>query len=99
MATTCSDLGISLGIAILGSIAAAVYHGQVGADLPAGLPPEAAAAGRDSLDGAVAAAQTLPGELSSAMLAPARAAFAGGLNTAAVAAAVIAAAAAGCWRR
>lgn len=94
LATTCSDLGISLGIAIIGSIAAAVYRSQVAAELPAGLPPEAAAAGRDSLDGAVAAAQTLPGELGAAVLAPAREAFAGGLTTAAVIAAAIAAAAA-----
>ncbi|MEV1248649.1 MFS transporter [Nonomuraea sp. NPDC049750] len=94
LATTCSDLGISLGIAIIGSIAAAVYRGQVAAGLPAGLPPEAAAASRDSLDGALTAAQTLPGELGAAVLAPAREAFAAGLTTAAVIAAVIAAAAA-----
>ncbi|MEU7864351.1 MFS transporter [Nonomuraea sp. NPDC049141] len=94
LATTCSDLGISLGIAILGSIAAAIYRGQVSAELPGGLPQEAAAASRDSLDGAVTAAQTLPGELAAAVLAPARAAFAGGLNTAAVIAAIIAAGAA-----
>jgi hypothetical protein len=34
----------------------------VAAELPAGLPPEAAAASRDSLDGALTAAQALPGE-------------------------------------
>ncbi|GAA3618382.1 MFS transporter [Nonomuraea rosea] len=94
LATTCSDLGISLGIAILGSIAAAVYRGQISAELPAALPPEAAAASRDSLGGAVTAAQTLPGELGAAVLAPAREAFTGGLTTAAVIAAVIAAGAA-----
>ncbi|MBG0823280.1 MFS transporter [Planomonospora sp. ID91781] len=94
LATTCSDLGISLGIAIIGSIATAVYRGQVTGGLPGGLPPEAAAASRDSLGGAVTAAQTLPGELAAAVLAPARTAFAGGLTTAAVIAAVIAAGAA-----
>jgi MFS transporter, DHA2 family, multidrug resistance protein len=94
LATTCSDLGISLGIAIIGSIGAAVYRSQADAALPAGLPPEAATASRDSLDGAVTAAQTLPGELAAAVLAPARAAFADGLNTAAVIAATIAAGAA-----
>ncbi|MFI7643559.1 MFS transporter [Nonomuraea sp. NPDC049400] len=94
LATTCSDLGISLGIAIIGSIGAAVYRARIDDTLPTGLPPEAAAAGRDSLDGAVTAAQTLPGELAAAVLAPARAAFTGGLTTAAVIAAVIAAGAA-----
>ncbi|PZG07481.1 MFS transporter, partial [Nonomuraea aridisoli] len=94
LATTCSDLGISLGIAIIGSIAAAVYRAQAATTLPGGLPPDAAAASRDSLDGAVTAAQTLPGELAAAVLAPARAAFTGGLNTTAVIAAVIAAGAA-----
>ncbi|MEV4218708.1 MFS transporter [Nonomuraea sp. NPDC049725] len=94
LATTCSDLGISLGIAVIGSIAASVYRGQAGAELPDGLPPQALADSRDSLDGAVAAAQTLPGDLAAAVLTPARAAFAGGLNTAAAVAATIAAGAA-----
>ncbi|MEV0830136.1 MFS transporter [Nonomuraea rubra] len=94
LATTCSDLGISLGIAVIGSIAAAVYQGQAAATLPGGLPSGAAAAGRESLDGAVSAAQGLPAELGAALLAPARAAFTSGLNLAAVIAAVIAAGAA-----
>ncbi|MFC7111038.1 hypothetical protein ACFQQB_67970 [Nonomuraea rubra] len=94
LATTCSDLGISLGIAVIGSIGAVVYRAQVATSLPAGLPPEAAAAGRDSLDGAVSAARGLPDDVAAAVLAPAREAFAGGLNVAAVVAAVIAAAAA-----
>ncbi|MEV1172144.1 MFS transporter [Nonomuraea sp. NPDC049784] len=94
LATTCSDLGISLGIAIIGSIGAAVYRTRISGELPGGLPPEAVAASRDSLDGAVSAARGLPGELAAAVLAPAREAFAGGLNVAAVIAAVIAAGAA-----
>ncbi|MGR6915563.1 MFS transporter [[Actinomadura] parvosata] len=94
LATTCSDLGISLGIAVIGSIGAIVYRAQAATTLPAGLPPEVAAAGRDSLGGAVSAARTLPGEVAAAVLGPAREAFAGGLNVAAVVAAVIAAGAA-----
>ncbi|MEU8251191.1 MFS transporter [Nonomuraea sp. NPDC048916] len=94
LATTCSDLGISLGIAIIGSIGAAVYRAQVGGALPAGLPPEAAAAARDSLGGAVSAARELPAELGAAVLGPAREAFTSGLNVAAVTSAVIAAGAA-----
>ncbi|MEV0351589.1 MFS transporter [Nonomuraea sp. NPDC050680] len=94
LATTCSDLGISLGIAIIGSIGAAVYRAQAATTLPAGLPPEATAAGRESLDGAVSAAQGLPTELGAALLTPAREAFTSGLNSAAVTAAAIAAGAA-----
>ncbi|MEV0143853.1 MULTISPECIES: MFS transporter [unclassified Nonomuraea] len=94
LATTCSDLGISLGIAIVGSIAAAVYRAQIATTSPTGLPPEASAAGRESLDGAVSAAQSLPAEAATALLTPAREAFTSGLNTAAVIAAAIAAGAA-----
>ncbi|MFI7708736.1 MFS transporter [Nonomuraea sp. NPDC049480] len=94
LATTCSDLGISLGIAIIGSIGAAVYRAETVGALPAGLPPETAAAARDSLDGAVSAAPGLPADLGAALLAPAREAFTSGLNTAAVTAAVITAVAA-----
>jgi DHA2 family multidrug resistance protein-like MFS transporter len=94
LATTCSDLGISLGIAVIGSIGAAVYRAQTGTTLPADLPPEAAAASRDSLDGAVSAAQQLPANLGDALLNPAREAFTSGLNAAAVTAAAIAAGAA-----
>ncbi|WP_431906588.1 MFS transporter [Nonomuraea jabiensis] len=90
LATTCSDLGISLGIAVIGSIGAAVYRARISGELPGGLPPEAVAAGSDSLDGAVSAARGLPDELAAQVLAPAREAFAGGLNVAAVIAAVIA---------
>ncbi|MFC7723150.1 MFS transporter [Nonomuraea recticatena] len=70
LATTCSDLGISLGIAIIGSIGAAVYRAQAGVALPTGLPPEAATASRDSIDGAVVAAQQLPDDLGDALLTP-----------------------------
>ncbi|WP_346155417.1 MFS transporter [Nonomuraea recticatena] len=94
LATTCSDLGISLGIAIIGSIGAAVYRAQAGVALPTGLPPEAATASRDSIDGAVVAAQQLPDDLGDALLTPAREAFTRGLNLAAVTAAAIAAGAA-----
>ncbi|SEH03805.1 MFS transporter, DHA2 family, multidrug resistance protein [Nonomuraea solani] len=94
LATTCSDLGISLGIAIIGSIGAAVYRAEAAEALPSTLTPEAAATARESLDGAVSAAQGLPADLSSALLAPAREAFTSGLNVAAATSTVIAAVAA-----
>jgi len=42
------ELGGALGIAILGSIGAAVYRGALANGLPAVLPPEAAAVARDT---------------------------------------------------
>lgn len=92
LSTTANDLGISLGIALIGSIGVAVYRGEITGGLPDGLPADAAAAARDGLDGAVAAAQGLPADLGAAVLEPARAAFTSGLNLGAVVAAGIAAA-------
>jgi DHA2 family multidrug resistance protein-like MFS transporter len=94
LSTTASDLGISLGIALIGSISLASYRGGIDGTLPAGLSPAPAAAARDSINGAVAAAEDLPAELGAAMLESARAAFTTGLNLGAVIAAVIAAVAA-----
>jgi len=94
LASTVNDLGISLGIAIVGSIGLATYHSQIEDTIPTGLPPEADAAARENLDGAVATAMQLPADLSQPLLAAAREAFANGLNVAAATAAAIAAAAA-----
>lgn len=94
LATTASDLGISLGVALIGSIGLARYRSQVDGTLPAELPPATAAAARDSIDGAVTAAETLPTALRDALLEPAREAFTSGLHLGAATAAVIAAAAA-----
>lgn len=76
---TGSELGGALGIAVLGSIGAAVYRDRIG-DL---LPPGAGPAARDSLAGAVGSA---PGE---AVLAAARQAFTSGMHAAAIVGAAI----------
>jgi len=89
LATTANDLGLSLGVALIGSIGVAAYRGDI--ELSADVPADVAATARDSLDGAVAAASGLSPELATAVLEPARAAFTSGLNVAAVIAAVIAA--------
>lgn len=91
LATTASDLGISLGVALIGTIGLARYRSEVGGDLPPQLPAEAGAAARDSLDGAVAAAEQLPADLAASLLEPARDAFTSGLNLGAAVAAAIAA--------
>ena len=92
LSTTANDLGISLGIALIGSIGVAMYRGEIADTLPDGLPAETAAAARDSLDGAVSSASTLAPDVATTVLEPARAAFTSGLNLGALVAAVIAAA-------
>jgi MFS transporter, DHA2 family, multidrug resistance protein len=88
---TGAELGGALGIAILGSIGVAVYRGQLATTLPADVPSQAAAAARDTLGGAVAAAQQLPTEVGSALMTAAREAFTAGLQVTAAISAVIAA--------
>ncbi|HEV3505041.1 MAG TPA: MFS transporter, partial [Actinomycetes bacterium] len=77
---TSAELGGALGIAVLGSIGTAVYRGQVGETLPAGVPPAAADTARDTLGGAVALAGQLPERLGAAVLDAAREAFTAGLH-------------------
>jgi DHA2 family multidrug resistance protein-like MFS transporter len=94
LSTTASDLGISLGVALVGSIAAAVYRSAMAQSLPAGLPPEVRTAAGDTIAGAVEAASRLPLDVAGTVVAAARAAFTSGLNLGALAAAGIAAVAA-----
>jgi MFS transporter, DHA2 family, multidrug resistance protein len=89
---TSSELGGALGIAILGTIGTALYRDQVADGIPVGVPPDAADAARDTLGGAVAAAEQLPDPLAGELLDAAREAFTLGLQVAALASAVIAAA-------
>ncbi len=83
VAGTSSELGIALGVAVLGSIGAAVYRGRLGGEIPEDVPATAAAAATDTLAGATAAAQHLPGATGDALLDHARSAFVSGMNTAA----------------
>ncbi|WP_159942356.1 MULTISPECIES: MFS transporter [unclassified Nocardiopsis] len=73
MSETCGEFGIALGVALLGSLASAVY--RAGADLPG-------EAGR-TLPAAVTAAAELPAAAAAALLAPAHEAFTDGLRLAA----------------
>jgi DHA2 family multidrug resistance protein-like MFS transporter len=94
LSTTASDLGISLGVAVIGSIAVAVYRSAMAQSLPGGLPPEVSAAAGDTIAGAVEVAGRLPADVADAVAASARAAFTSGLNVGALTAAGIAAVAA-----
>jgi DHA2 family multidrug resistance protein-like MFS transporter len=92
---TCSEFGGALGIAVLGSIAAAVYGARVTAHLPAGLSGDDAHTAKQGLAGAVATSSQLRGDLAEAVLSVAERAFIGGLNVVAwVGVAVLLAAAA-----
>jgi DHA2 family multidrug resistance protein-like MFS transporter len=72
---TSAELGGALGIAIMGSVGAAVYRARIADAVPAGIPLETAAAARGTLGGAVAAAAKLPGSAGESLLGAARDAF------------------------
>jgi DHA2 family multidrug resistance protein-like MFS transporter len=98
IAETSGELGGALGIALLGVVGAAVYRAHMATAALSGVPESAAAAARDTLGGAVAAAGQLPGDTGAMLLAAAREAFTQGLHYAfaigAVASIVVAALAA-----
>ncbi|MFF0152126.1 MFS transporter [Micromonospora sp. NPDC005203] len=83
-----SELGGALGMAILGSVGAAVYHREIVGGLPAGLPAEAGVAAQETLAGALAVAQGLPADLADAVRHAAGVAFTDGMHLAAIAAMV-----------
>jgi DHA2 family multidrug resistance protein-like MFS transporter len=95
---TSAELGGALGIAILGSIGTALYRAEVADALPSQIPAAVTDAAKDTLGGALAVAQTLPGEIAPAVVAAAQVAFVDAIHlvagVAAVGAAVTAIAAA-----
>ena len=91
---TGSEFGGALGIAVLGSIGAAIYAARI--VLPAGLPATVADAARETLAGATVAAGELPGPVGAVVLHNARAAFTAGLHGAAMVGAVVLLSAAAC---
>jgi MFS transporter, DHA2 family, multidrug resistance protein len=74
---TAYELGAVLGTSILGGILTASYRAQL--VVPAGVPAEAATAAHETLAGAMAAADGLPGALGEALRASAAHAFDGGV--------------------
>ncbi|MFD3577400.1 MFS transporter [Streptomyces sp. NPDC058644] len=85
------ELGGALGMAILGSIGAAVYSRDMADALPAGVPH--ADAVRETLGGATTVAERLPSGTADTVLTAARDAFTHGMGFAAIGAAVVMAAA------
>ncbi|MGV9314531.1 MFS transporter [Streptomyces sp. NPDC003691] len=84
MSETVQELGLALGVAILGSLATIVYRNRIDGEIPAGTPADAAEAAGDSLAGAASVAKELPAGL----LDQAREAATAGLNIAMLVAAV-----------
>ena len=91
MSETSGELGGALGIALLGSLGTAVYRSEVADALPADIPAEVADAALDTLGGALAVAERLPGVLADALVAAAQVAFVDALHLVAGVAAVLAA--------
>jgi DHA2 family multidrug resistance protein-like MFS transporter len=90
---TSSELGGALGIALLGSLAAAIYRDRLAGDaVPAGVPPEAAESARDTLGGAVATQGDLPDPVAAELIRVAREAFTEGMQVVGLASAILAAA-------
>jgi DHA2 family multidrug resistance protein-like MFS transporter len=87
---TGAELGGATGIAILGSIGAAVYRSRVVDAIPNEVPGAAADAARDTLGGALAAAQQLPERFAGALVDAAHIAFTQGLHVTVATGAVIA---------
>jgi DHA2 family multidrug resistance protein-like MFS transporter len=91
---TAQELGGALGIALLGSVGAAVYGHSVDSTLPAGLPAGTLEAARQTIGGASTVARTLPADAGKALLHVARVAFTDSLHAAAITGAAVTATAA-----
>ncbi len=81
---TSSEFGGALGMAVLGSIGAAVYRSDLAHTAPAGLPPAAIDVSRNTLGGALSVAEHLPAQLGTQLVSAARVAFTHGLDAAAL---------------
>jgi DHA2 family multidrug resistance protein-like MFS transporter len=95
---TSSEFGGTVGIAVLGVVGTAVYRDEVADAVPAGVPPDAAQAARDTLGGAVAAGDQLPDPFGPGLVDAASDAFTQALQLAAsLSAAVVIAATVLAW--
>lgn len=99
LSETGTELGLALGVAVLGSVGAAVYRSRVDGRIPDGLSPAAADAAREGHGQAAAVSAELPPAIGADLLRAADVASASGLVTiSAIAAAVSAVLAVVAWR-
>jgi DHA2 family multidrug resistance protein-like MFS transporter len=89
LSETGAEFGGALGLAVLGSLAIAVYRSQVAAALPPAISPEMAESIQETLAGALVVAVQLPGPLGAALLGAAREAFILGLQLTSLIGAVV----------
>jgi DHA2 family multidrug resistance protein-like MFS transporter len=94
LSETSGELGVALGVAVLGSFGMAAYRDSLSENLPDALPAEASDAAKNTIAGALRIAEDLPGGLGPVLSEAARTAFAHGLALSAAAATVIVVAAA-----
>lgn len=87
MNETSGQFGYAFGIAVFGSIGAAIYHSRV--SFPAGLSASDTATATKSLADATNVAAGLPGEFGAAVLHAAREAFSSGLHVVAAISAIV----------
>lgn len=95
ISSTAPQLGGALGIAVLGSVLTAVYRAAMRTGVPADVPSGSARAAKDTLAGASAVADHLPGPLRASLLDAAGEAFTRGLHVTSVLSAVVLALGAG----
>lgn len=91
---TATELGMALGIAVIGSVGAAVYRQGMAEHMPAGLSAQQAEAVADTLGGALGIVGQLPPELAEPLLGIVQSAFAQSLHANALIGGAIMAAAA-----
>ncbi len=89
LSETSTELGGALGIAVLGSIAAAVYRTAMTGRIPAGLDATATEAARGTIGGAMAMAGQLPAAAGAGLLQAAREAYVLGMQASTALSAVI----------
>ncbi len=89
LSETSGQLGLALGIALLGSLGTFVYRAFVTHALPATIPTAVSAAARDTLTNALATTSDLPVRLKDAVILTAREAFTDGLHAVAFAGALL----------
>ncbi|NGO73049.1 MFS transporter [Streptomyces boncukensis] len=90
LSETSGELGLALGVALLGSLGTAVYRLQIDDRMPQGLPARAEETAQGAIGAARDAASALPDGLAATLLTAAREAFASGLEAASIAASAVA---------
>ena len=81
---TSSEFGGALGIATLGTLAAAVYRHHMDGRIPASVDEDAAASAEDAIGGAVSVAGQSPGDVAGRVLSDAFEAYSNGFGIAAI---------------